>query len=183
MRSLVLVAALIGLHTTLAAAQTVPLVAVEITGGTGPHTTITPRTLYVDDNTGLLRFAGYVRLGSPARIRPVLLLEYTPGCGLGPCGESLVCIQSPRGGCYGSFREPNGTSAGLGVAGTAWRLVGTAAAGVSFYQQRATFADASLAARLFWRISAVVDARYIRSTDDLGNHTWFTPISAGLRVY
>lgn len=173
----------LALPTFPTAAQSVPALMGEVTAGVGSNTTVTSHNYYGGGTTGFFRLAGVVRLGGPGQVRPILAVEHSPSCRAG-CGEKLVCVSTPIGGCQHSFPAPTGTAIALGVAaGLGSRIVGAVAAGVAGYEHRAQYVTANASVRLFSHVSAVADARYIWSTDGFGERTWFAPVSGGLRVY
>lgn len=179
-------ALILALQPCRSGAQSVPAISVEIAAGAGTHTAVTANTYYRGGTAGMLRVAGTVRLGSAGRVRPVVTVEQSPGCGFGwGCGHKLSCEVAPNGTCRQDFDEPEGMAIAFGVAAVAGnRLVGTLAVGVADYARHAQYIDANTSLRLFWRVSIVADARYIRSTtDSRGERTWFAPVSAGFRFF
>lgn len=170
---------------TAAPAQGVPLVAVEITGGSGAHTMQTQNMYFFNEDARLWRFASTLRLGSRGAIRPVLSFERTTGCGPGwGCGHKAICAVAPDGTCEQFFDDPLGYSIGGGVAAAPSKyLAASVTAGAGFFRQRAGYLGGNVSLRLVPHLAIVADARHIVSTDGRGGRTWFFPISFGLKGY
>jgi hypothetical protein len=182
MRSLTISLAILSLGAPAAAAQGVPLLSVEMTGGTGRHTLRTDHLYYEDAKADLLRAGATVRLWTPTSVAPVLSVDYSSNC-LYACGHKAVCRLAPDGGCFEWLDGPSGTSVALGGSGTWRRINGTMSVGRGWYPERATYIDGSIALAAFSHVGVVADARRIVTTDDRGDPVWMFPISLGLRFF
>ena len=100
------------------------------------------------------------------------------------CGHIAICYIAPNGTCKQWFVDPMGYSVGGGVAVAPNRfLTGSITTGAGLFQQRAFYLAGNLSLRLVPHVAIVADARDILSTDGRGGHTWFFPISFGLKGY
>jgi len=179
------VALVMSLAATALSAQGVPLVSAEVTGGDGAHTLHTPGIYFQSQNARLWRAAATVRLGSSGKLRPILSVERSNGCGLGwGCGERADCPLDPDGHCEQWFVDPLGYAIGGGVAAAPNRyLAASISTGPGFFQQRSWYFSGTVSLRVVPHVALVSDARYILSTDGRGGRTWFSPISFGLKGY
>lgn len=184
MRRLALGLTILALVPAITRSQTVPGVAVDLTGGLGSHTMRTPVIYYSDGLAGFVRFAATFRLGPPGWLRPILAVERSPGCGFGwRCAGSKNCLFAPNSHVYCDFPTPIGNAIGVGLA---WSTRGAAGASVSagqaWYAHRARYVAAGIALPVSAHIAVVGDSRYIATKDDFGDRAWMLPFSIGLRV-
>ncbi|MEP6495033.1 MAG: hypothetical protein ABJF01_20265 [bacterium] len=168
-----------------AAAQNVPFIAGEITGGAGAHTTQTQHLYYIGEHNEFWRAATTIRLGSAGSVRPTLTIEHSTGCGFGwGCGHSLNCPVGPDGRCESTFDDAEGTAIAAGVGGALGnRVLGGIAAGVAQYTKWSRYVDANVSLRLIPHLAVVGDVRHIVWTDDRGDRVSFSPASVGLRIF
>lgn len=184
---LVICALVAALPSSRLGAQGVPPVSLELTGGSGSHTLHTAHLYYREDPTALARVSAALRLGRSGAVRPVLMLDYSPGCSFGwGCGEKADCPIAPDGSCREWFSDPNGNAVGLGLA-AAWLpgVIATVGAGVTHYSRTShgRYVDANVSVSPFPHVALVGDARRITALDWKGDRVWFAPLSLGVRVY
>jgi len=179
------VAPIVLLAATAVSAQSVPLVSAEVTGGGGGHTSHTSQIYFVGQKAQLWRVGGALRIGSPGRVRPIVSLDYAPGCGMGwGCGHIAICYIAPNGTCAEWFVDPMGFAIGGGVAAAPNRyLAASITTGPGFFQQRSWYLAGNVSLRVVPHFAIVADARHILSTDGRGGRTWFFPVSFGLKGY
>jgi hypothetical protein len=181
-RPFVLAALLAAVLPSALAAQTVPLVTVDLTAGRGAHReSVGERWFLSGASSRAAQATLAVRLGGRGRVRPVAVLDYS--FDVRPDDVSLLCVEAPNGSCRVSFPSTTGFGAGLGVrVAVTDRLLGGVSAGVGRYDGPTRFVGADLSARVLRRVGVVAALRHVVIDDPAWARTWFRPLTVGVRV-
>jgi hypothetical protein len=164
-----------------AAAQSVPLIAVDAEAGSGPSTAVAGETWYLKNRAGQTRIALALRLGSAGRVRPVLIVEQSLDFATGD--RVTLCVRAPNGTCLAWFPGVSGPAAALGVrAALSPAFLAGLSAGVGKYSSTVRFVGVDLSARVIPHLSIVAELRHVIWRDAAGHPLWMRPVTLGLRV-
>jgi hypothetical protein len=165
-----------------ASAQTVPLVAVDVVGGTGPRTDHSGSLWFKSEGASMTRIGIAVRLGGPSPVRPVLIFDESLDIGSGD--QVSICALAPNGSCRARFPGTAGPAVGVGVRmALGSRVLAGTAVGIGSYSSTVRFADVDLSARFAKHLGVTAGLRHIAWTDAAGHRLWFRPVTFGLRVF
>ncbi len=164
-----------------------PRWSLDVAGGNGRHTEVTPSAWFFDNQRAAGRFTLAARVFHAHALGVYLEGEMLPD--LGTEVELVSCTPAPTGGCMHQFMP--GGEMSIGVAGRyapVSRLSLGAGAGVgrSVNGTRPdgvrtnVHGDAALA--LLPHLAATMQYRYARWTSK-GDTYWFAPLTFGVRVY
>jgi len=169
-------------RSAVARAQTIPRVAFELAGGSGPHSDRQGETYFRDAHSNILRLGAAVRLLTIAdRVAPVVRVDYhVPNMAV----TTSICLIAPNDSCRRPFPQTDGFSVGLGavVMPTAPLLIGATAGFARSANSRRYFA-VNASYQVLKHLAALVDWRYIDVRYGPSGRVWFRPVQAGVRVY
>lgn len=161
-------------------AHSLPRYSAELSAGRGARTTQAGAVWYAGDDKQYLRGGLTIRVGSPGRIRPVIVADYS----FGIRGDQVsLCGIAPNGSCYQYFPQTNGLAAGVGVRAIPFsRLAVGGSLGVASYGAKARFVDADVAIAVTRRLSALAHWRRLNWSSAAQGDLWFQPLSFDIRV-
>jgi hypothetical protein len=172
---------LVGAFPTLAAAQNIPVVAVEVAAGTGSHSERSEETWFRNAHKQIFHIAGIVRLATGgSRFATVGRIEYNSG---GMADETSDCPLAPDGSCRRYFPKTEGWTGGLGLAAVLTsRLNLEVGAGV--IQSIANrYVSAGVSFALGSHFGVLAEWRQFDLVYAGDRRIWFRPIQAGIRFF
>jgi hypothetical protein len=167
------------LTSTTLSAQMVPEWMVDLSVGSGHHTSRAAEVWYFDQASGIVSIAGRYRLGPPARTAGYLKLSVSPGL---PMGHDAICSIAPNGSCFQYLDDNSGLGASIGIQHAfAARLIAGAGIGSGYYAGHTrAFMEGDAAIGLTTHFSVTVGVSYMRWKAG-GYPYWIAPVSVGLR--
>jgi hypothetical protein len=162
-------------------AQDVPLVAGDLTVGSGATSTHVGATWFRSTTAAMVNADLAIRLGGSGTTRAVLVLGYSIDAA--PSDQADDCPLAPNGTCKSYFPNTFGPSVGVGLrqALGSGGLLG-ATVGVASYSGQAAFAEADASWRFAPHLAVLAEFRYVNMAFS-GQRVWFDPLSAGVRLY
>lgn len=159
-------------------AQSVPLLSLDVTGGSGPTSSHVNEVWFSSAHVGMVGADVAIRLGSAGPTRGVLALGYSTATTSSII--SLLCTGAPNGTCRVPFPYTAGASAGIGLRQAVGRslLVG-ATMGVASYVRTARYVSVEAMLRPAAHVGIVARYRYSDMPYN-GGRVWLAPFMLGL---
>ena len=177
----VLLGVAISVIPSVALAQRVPLIAVEVAAGTGSHTESSGETWFREPNKAIVHIGGVVRIANAGpRFATIGRIEYNSG---GIAGDTSDCLLAPNGTCRRYFPKTEGWAGGFGLAAvmTSRLNVEIGIGAIRSTANRYVTAGASFA--LASHFAVLAEWRYFDLQYAGDRRVSFRPIQAGIRVF
>jgi hypothetical protein len=177
----VLLGLAISLAPTVALAQKVPLIAVEVAAGTGSHSESSGQTWFREPHKEIFHIGSVVRLvHARPRFAAIGRLEYNSG---GMADQTSDCPLAPNGTCRRYFPKTEGWAGGLGLAAaiTSRLNIELGIGAIRSTANRYVSAGASVA--FATHFAALAEWRYFDLQYAGDRRVSFRPVQAGIRVF